>query len=89
VAEKICIVCLQDVAGKPRLKDALQRYYCKACYESLLAQGFTRPPTESQLSTIREPDDSAAAMPLTPKDNATPLPLEPGDNSAASNNTGG
>src|SRR5437016_1962902 len=31
--QKICVVCGQDVAGKPRTKDQSGNYYCRACYE--------------------------------------------------------
>jgi hypothetical protein len=31
--QKICVVCQQNVAGRPRTKDKAGNYYCQACYE--------------------------------------------------------
>lgn len=31
---KLCVVCGNDCAGKPRTKDPKGRYYCRSCYES-------------------------------------------------------
>jgi len=33
-AEKICIVCGEDCAGRPRLKDSKGQYACQACVEA-------------------------------------------------------
>jgi hypothetical protein len=34
VIEKICVVCGENVAGRPRLKDREGRYFCIACGEA-------------------------------------------------------
>jgi hypothetical protein len=31
--QKICVVCKQDVSGRPRTKDNSGNYYCRSCYE--------------------------------------------------------
>ena len=31
--QKICVVCNQNVAGRPRTKDQAGNYYCRSCYE--------------------------------------------------------
>jgi len=31
--QKVCIVCKQDVSGRPRTKDQAGNYYCRSCYE--------------------------------------------------------
>src|SRR4051812_30432857 len=31
--QKLCVVCGQDVAGRPRTKDQAGNYYCRACYD--------------------------------------------------------
>ncbi|HEV8379452.1 MAG TPA: hypothetical protein VGP99_11430 [Tepidisphaeraceae bacterium] len=31
--QKICVVCGQNVAGRPRTKDQAGNYYCRSCYE--------------------------------------------------------
>ena len=31
--QKICVVCGQNVAGRPRTKDQAGNYYCRPCYE--------------------------------------------------------
>lgn len=31
--QKVCIVCGQDCAGRPRVKDPRGRYYCRECYD--------------------------------------------------------
>lgn len=33
-AEKLCIICGEDCAGRPRLKDSKGQYACQACVES-------------------------------------------------------
>jgi hypothetical protein len=36
-AGKICVSCGEDVAAKPRTKDAKGRYYCQPCYQKAIA----------------------------------------------------
>src|SRR5216110_2146698 len=31
--QKICVVCGQNVAGRPRTKDNSGNYYCRSCYD--------------------------------------------------------
>ncbi len=49
--EKICVLCNQDVSGKPRTKDRQGRYACRACLDKRAA---TMPATE-----IAAPPDHA------------------------------
>lgn len=35
---KVCVMCGQDVAGKPRTKDRAGRYYCNPCWETATAR---------------------------------------------------
>jgi hypothetical protein len=37
-ADKICRICGEDCAGRPRTKDAKGRYYCQPCYDEALAR---------------------------------------------------
>jgi hypothetical protein len=35
---KVCVICGQDVADRPRTKDSRGHYYCKECYRAAAAQ---------------------------------------------------
>lgn len=42
---KICVICGQNVAGKPRTKDAEGHYYCQHCYYDSLAARLAKQPS--------------------------------------------
>lgn len=39
---KTCVVCGQDCAGKPRVKDKTGRYFCKPCHEKAMSRATAK-----------------------------------------------
>lgn len=63
--EKICVICGEDCAGRPRTKDPKGRYYCTPCYQRL---------RESRAAARRAPKPD----PVATQDAADEvIPLEP------------
>jgi hypothetical protein len=67
IAGKICVSCGEDVAGKPRTKDARGRYYCQPCYQKLAQKHARREsmpmpkaPPAARPGLLDLPDDVAA-----------------------------
>lgn len=58
--EKVCVICGQDCAGKPRVKDPQGRYSCKSCHEA---------------ATVRKAPAAQAPGPGVAKTKATSAPL--------------
>ncbi len=42
---KVCVICGQDCAGKPRVKDPQGRYSCKSCHEAAMKKAAAAPAT--------------------------------------------
>lgn len=73
---KLCVICREDCAGRPRTKDAKGQYYCQPCYDDALAkkqQAAVKPVEPDERLSI-EPDSGdelswleevAAAAPAT------------------------
>jgi hypothetical protein len=40
---KVCVMCGQDVAGRPRTKDQAGRYYCNPCWSSAISKAPGKP----------------------------------------------
>jgi hypothetical protein len=65
-ASKVCVVCGQNVAGKPRVKDAAGRYMCAgACQEKMAASAKQAPPASAPRVATSSP--TAATPPPTAK----------------------
>ena len=58
---KQCVVCGEDLVGRPRVKDPKQRYYCPDCFDQALQQKRAR---EAQTSS----DTADAPLSLDPSD---------------------
>ncbi len=61
---KICVVCGQDCANTPRMKDTHGRYYCKACYGQAVARrqsasNVPSPPPPLPPPHVHSPADTA------------------------------
>jgi hypothetical protein len=80
-SDKICVICGQNCAGKPRVKDNAGRYYCKACHERALARtrpSTAKPPDVSPAAVDPAPDaDVFALEDILPDPSAAPLPEAP------------
>lgn len=57
-AGKICIVCGEDCADRPRIKDGRGRYACKACVEAKRGSGAA--------GVVGDVDDGDGLVPLEP-----------------------
>lgn len=66
--QKLCVVCGQDVAGKPRTKDPKGRYYCQPCYDALMGRD-TSLQTVPPVAVLPEQEMSEVAVAEPP-----PLP---------------
>lgn len=75
-SDKVCVLCGQSCAGKPRVKDQAGRYYCKACHDQALARQHSPaapPPTEQPA-----PDANVFALEdILSDEAAAPLPEAP------------
>lgn len=70
-ASKICMVCGKDVAGQPRVKDAMGRYLCAGeCQQKALAASKAR----EEARAAKPPNAPPGAAAKTP----APPPMEPG-----------
>lgn len=52
--EKICVICGENCAGKPRVKDPKGRYYCRACYEEAQQKKANRESADQELDDDRD-----------------------------------
>lgn len=65
---KVCVICSQDCAGKPRVKDAHGRYFCKACHEAAMKKAGSAPAAAQppQAQAASKPAVKAASRPVAP-----------------------
>ena len=82
VLQKICGLCGQDCANRPRTKDKRGRYFCSACYDRAIARKRQQrglappsPPPPPLAQSIHNPTTQAAAR--SPESAAPPPPFAP------------
>ena len=83
---KNCHVCQTDVRQKPRTKDPRGRYFCKPCWEVLLAEYYQRRicarQGQSEPTSPESPEPVIAAEAGEPSPQVKPVPTPPPKNEA-------
>jgi hypothetical protein len=84
--QKICVLCGQDCAGQPRIKDPKGHYYHKACHEQAMREREQRLAQEP--ASGPRAFDEPAPFPIAEPE-ASSAPAETGDESVIPPATGG